>query len=352
MGGQERVRLLARQERRGGRDPDHECVEWLVEGRPPQLDRAEQGLGVGDGRRPREHGRRRPRPPQRTEHAAAHRFGRGREGEPQRGARDPLGGLRVVGIAAQQAREVRVVEDERDAEERDARRQRPLDERREAPALRASGLEQRRRRRAPLRLGVGGGEQRGRPAVEDGLRRADHDDEVRVDELARDSHPRRAGRDPGELRVRGVVHLHPSVEAAPQLRRDERRDLPAAHAAGEATGDEQRLLLGPHAELLERLAHRRDREPSRVAQHVGERQRRRLDDDRHPGGPCGERLQRLSVERKAQRLLRRRLDVRRAARRGRSQHARVVGRRRHDDAGAREEGDARHPWIQPARFAA
>src|SRR5256885_7528868 len=65
-----------------------------------------------------------------------------------------------------------------------------------------------------LPICVGGGEQRGRPAVEDGLRRADHDDEVRVDELARDSHPRRAGRDPGELRVRGVVHLHPPVEAA------------------------------------------------------------------------------------------------------------------------------------------
>ena len=163
---------------------------------------------------------------------SAHRFGRGREGEPQRGARDPLGSLRVVGIAAQEAREVRVVEDERDAEKRNARRERPLDERREAPALRASGLEQRRRCRAPLRLGVGGGEQRGRPAVEDGLRRADHDDEVRVDELARDSHPRRAGRDPGELRIRGVVHLHPSVEAAPKLRRDERSDLPAAQRGG------------------------------------------------------------------------------------------------------------------------
>ena len=48
MGHQERVRFLARQERRRGRDPDHECVERLVEGRQAQLDRAEQGLCVGD----------------------------------------------------------------------------------------------------------------------------------------------------------------------------------------------------------------------------------------------------------------------------------------------------------------
>ena len=103
MGGEERVRLLARQERRRPRNPDHERVERLVEGRSTQLDRAEQRLGVRDGRRPREDGCRGPRPAQRAENAATNRFRRGREGVPQRRACDALGGLGLVGIAAQQA---------------------------------------------------------------------------------------------------------------------------------------------------------------------------------------------------------------------------------------------------------
>ena len=41
VGRQQRVRRLARQERRGPRDPDHERVEGLVERRAAQLDRAE-----------------------------------------------------------------------------------------------------------------------------------------------------------------------------------------------------------------------------------------------------------------------------------------------------------------------
>ena len=135
IGREERIRLLPRQEGRGARNPDHERVEGLGERRPAQLDRAKQGLGVGDGRRPREHGRRGPRPPQRAEDPAPNCFRCGREGEPQRRARDPLGCLGLVRIAAEQARELRVIEHERDAEERDARRQRLLDEAGEAPAL-------------------------------------------------------------------------------------------------------------------------------------------------------------------------------------------------------------------------
>ena len=237
---------------------------------------------------------------------------------------------------------MRVVEDEGDGEERHARRQRSLDERREPPALRASGLEQRFRRRAPLRLGVGCGEQGCRAAVQDGLRCAHHHDEVGLDELRRDPHPRRAGRDPDECRIGGIVHHHSTVEAAAQLRRHERRDLSSAHAAGEAAGDEQGLPAGRHAELLERLADRRDREPPRIVQHASDRQRRRLDHDRRALRARGERLQRLPVERKAQCLLRRGLDVRRAAWRRRAQHPRVGGRRRHDEAGAGQERNAGH----------
>ena len=112
MGRQQRVRFLARQEGCGARDPDHERVDRLGERCPPQLDRSEQGLGVGDGRRSREHGRRSACPPQRAENAATNRFRRGREAEPQRGACDALGRLGVVRVAAQQPGEPRVVEDE------------------------------------------------------------------------------------------------------------------------------------------------------------------------------------------------------------------------------------------------
>jgi hypothetical protein len=136
------------------------------------------------------------------------------------------------------------------------------------------------------------------------------------------------------------------VKAAPQLRRHERRDLPTAHAARQTAGDEQGLVLGPDAELLECLAHGRDGKASRVAEHVSDRQRGRLEHDRRPGRPGGEGLERLSVERKTQRLLRRCADVGRPARRGRSQHACVGGRRGHDDAGAREERNARHLEIE------
>ena len=105
MGREERVRRLARQEGRGGRNPDHERVEGLVQGSSAQFDRAEQGLGVRDGRRPYEHGRRRPRPAERAEDAATNRPRRSREGVPQRRACDALGGLGFVGVAAQRAPE-------------------------------------------------------------------------------------------------------------------------------------------------------------------------------------------------------------------------------------------------------
>ena len=77
MGREERVRLLARQERRGARDADHERVERLVERRPAQLDRPKQCLGMRDGRWAREYGRSRPRSSQRVENAATNRLRRG-----------------------------------------------------------------------------------------------------------------------------------------------------------------------------------------------------------------------------------------------------------------------------------
>ena len=212
----------------------------------------------------------------------------------------------------------------------------------DAPALGAARLEQRLGRGAPLGLGVRSREQRRRASVQDGLSRAHHDDEVRLHELARDPHPGRTGGHPDERRVGGIVHGQLAVEAAAQLRRDERGDLGPAGATGEAAGNEQRLAVGRHAELHERVAHRRDGPAARIVLRASERQRGRLDDDGHPGGACCERLERLAVEWKAERLPCRRLDVGRAARRWRAQDARVAGRGRHDEARAGEERDARH----------
>src|SRR6266566_9347878 len=91
---------------------------------------------------PSEHRGRGPQAAQRAEHAATDGLGCGGERTTEQRSRDVLVAVGVVRIAAEDAGKLRVVEYDRDAEERDALRQRPLDERRRPPALGAARLEE------------------------------------------------------------------------------------------------------------------------------------------------------------------------------------------------------------------
>ena len=98
VGGDERVRPLARQEGRRAGDADHDRVERLVELRAAQFDRAQQRLGVRDRRRAAEDGRDRALRRHRAQHARVERrSGRRREDVAKRRARDPLERLGLVG---------------------------------------------------------------------------------------------------------------------------------------------------------------------------------------------------------------------------------------------------------------
>ena len=227
VGGKERVRPLARQKRGGSGDPDHERVERLVESRRrSSIARSRASACATDGGPastaavvlvPRSVRRTR----RRTESGAAE------NASLRRRARDPLGRLRLVRDSRAAAPRRRVVEDERDAEERDAGSERTFDERREAPPFGPSGLEQRFGGRATLRLRVCGGEQRRWAAVQDGLGSGDRDDEIRLH--AAHVRPGRAARRPEVPRGRG-----------------RRRRAPSPGRGSGGGAPESRVLRSPH----------------------------------------------------------------------------------------------------------
>ena len=152
----ERVRTLAREIRRHARHADHDRVERRVELCAPQLDRAQQRLRVRDRRRAAERVRHRQLRAQRPQHVAPQSFRQRAVDVAERRARDSLERRGVVRIAAQRTAELRMVQHERDAEQRHALRERALERDREMPALRrassraASTRPPRAARRAPL----------------------------------------------------------------------------------------------------------------------------------------------------------------------------------------------------------
>ena len=130
-----------------------------------------------------------------------------------------------------------------------------------------------------------------------------------------------------------VVHLDMAVEAPRELRRDERLQLLATRAPGQASGDEQRLVAGRDTEPLELVDSRGDGGLPRILFGSRQRQLRRFDHDRDACAPRHERLERLAGEREAQRIANRRADVRdRVAGWRRPEHERVVCRSHDDEA--------------------
>src|SRR5581483_9443772 len=340
----QRVRPLTRDERRHARNPDHEGAKRLVELRTAAFDRAEQRLRVRDRRRPAVRGRDRDLRPQRAEHVPPQRLRQRAVHEPERRPRDPLQRVRVVRVAAHRAAERRVVEDERHADQGNAPRECTLERDREMPALRRRGLEERVRACRAEGVCAGSAEERRGTAVHHRLRSADDDDEIGLDEGTVDTQRRpRAAVERDELLVLDVVHDDVAVEPAREVGRHERLELALRRPPCKPGSDEQRLVARRDAEPLELVDDGGDGELARVERSARDRQRRRLDDDRRARGAPRERLERVALEREAERVAHGRADVRdRLTRRRRPQDDRVVGCRRDDEPRAREERDSRH----------
>ena len=115
--------------------------------------------------------------------------------------------------------------------------------------------------------------------------------------------------DRDELRALGVVHDHPAAEPAPEVGADERRDLVLPRAAGEAGGDEDRLLVERDACALELGDRARDCVHPRIVLRARERQCGRLDDERGRPAARRELLQRRARDREAERVAHGCVDV-------------------------------------------
>ena len=181
--------------------------------RRPELDPAEERLRVRDRRRPRERSGSRQVERDRA-HDPGAQSGRGRaEEEPERRARDPVDRLRLVGVAAQGPRDADVVQDERDADDRSAVRERPLERDPEPPAPGRRRLEERVGVRGAHRVGVACAEERRWPPVQDGLGSADDDHGIRIRERRVDAKgPSVGSRHLDEPRIRGRETAAPLQE--------------------------------------------------------------------------------------------------------------------------------------------
>ena len=162
-----------------------------------------------------------------------------------------LGLFRITPIRAGQPGKI---EDERDSHERRTLRHRVLDGQRELPFGRAAGLEERVDLRHPAQGGcIGRGQERSGSAMEDGLRRADHEREIALDERRMNPHRLVHGADDRkQIGVLRIVHDKLAVERAGLGRRKQQPDEVAnTRAASEPTGDEDCLPLVRDPQPLE-----------------------------------------------------------------------------------------------------
>lgn len=140
--------------------------------------------------------------------------------------------------------------------------------------------------------------------MEHRLRGGEDDDGVGLDEGRADAKGNLAlesQRD--EIRPLRIVNFHTSREAPRQLRQDEMLEVLVPGAPSETSRDEDGLPLQCDPGTLELRNDSGERLLPRIPQGARDRQRQRLDDDRHAGSRWQELLQRRSGERKAERLL-------------------------------------------------
>ena len=241
-----------------------------------------------------------------------------------------------------------MVQHERGADQGYPSDERTLEREPRAPALRSRRLEERPRTGRAKRLASGRPDERCGPPVEHALGGRHDDDDVGLDERGVNSQRNRArDAEVDEVVALDVVDLHVPVEATRELVGDEARQQFVAGAAREAARDEQRLVPALDSQPLELLDRGGDRLLSRVALGAGQRQRRRLDDDRRAAaGARHERLERLARERETQGVSDRGAHVRDSDRGRRRPERKCVVVRGHDDEPRPgEHGNARHQAI-------
>ncbi len=250
----------------------------------------------------------------------------------------------VVGVAAKAAEQPWWVENERRADQRDARCESALERNAQLPAARRRRLEQRVRGGRPHRVGPAGAEQGARAAVDDRLGRGDADDEVRLGDETVDPQRRATGAaEVDQVGRLGIVHLDLTPKAARRVRLDEHLELTLARSAVQPARDQNRLPLRRDAESLQLGDRRRKRLPARIVGRARHRQLGRLDDDRRPPAARDQRFERRAGEGKAERISHSRADVGDRLRRWRrAEHHRVLGRVDDGDAGARRDRDSDH----------
>ena len=256
----------------------------------------------------------------------------------------------VVRVTERRLGDPRLVEGQRDAEQRDTPRERLLHRDCRSPAGRTAGLEQRTRLGMSCGVRPATGEQDAWPAVDDRLRRADRHDHVRVHELPRDTEGSAfVVPELDQVGSLGVVDDHLAVERTRERRREQPIELAAAGPSRQAGGDEDRLPLVRNAEVSQLLHGCSDRSTPGVDRRAGQRQRGDVGDDRRPSTPRHDAGQRRARKRKAHSVADGRADIGDRLRRrlGRHQHDRVVGAFDDEQAGAGEQWDAHRRTLVP-----
>ena len=179
--------------------------------------------------------------------------------------------------------------------------------------------------------------------MENGLARADRHDEVGLDERGMDAMDVTGDLEGPEVLRLAVVNGDLAAECAGPVRPQEQLELAAAGATAEAAGDEDGVPLARDAVQLELVEDGGEDVPARVLLDGGQREPRRLHDDRRPTAARRDGLEGRPRQRVAERLGDRGADVHEGVerRRRRDEH-RVVGKGDHRKPGAGVEGDAEH----------
>ena len=211
----------------------------------------------------------------------------------------------LVRVAAEAAREPRRVEHERRADHGHAAGERPLerDARAASRARRRSRAASRPSRRAASR-GPQAPSERAGAAVEDGLGRGDADDEIG---LEREPDCTRSG-----VRPASPTWTRSGASASCTSTRPWKRRANVGASSASSSRCPARRLSPPatrivwrvvgHAEPLELLDRGCERSLARIDRRAGQRQLRRLDDERRRAAARDERLERRAGEREAERV--------------------------------------------------